>query len=123
MHHWYNRYIDGLAANGRTDGTGPDRRFHRSRLSRHLLLPFSDAAAADPAACTSFSFSAGPAPAAYNSFFSFSDAASSAPASPAARISLILMEQGRIHGSISRVLLGRGSNIIDASSAKTAFLY
>ena len=54
---------------------------------------FSDAAAADPAACTSFSFSAGPAPAAYNSFFSFSDAASSAPASPAARISLILMKK------------------------------
>ena len=31
-------------------------------------------------------------------------------------------KQGRIHGVISRMLLGRGSNIIDASSAKTAFL-
>ena len=27
-------------ANGPTDWTGPDCRFHRSRLSRHLLLPF-----------------------------------------------------------------------------------
>ena len=30
-------------------------------------------------------------------------------------------KQGHIHGVISRMLLGRGSNIIDASSAKTAF--
>ena len=31
-------------------------------------------------------------------------------------------KQGCIHGIISRVLLGRGSNIIDASSAETTFL-
>ena len=32
-------------------------------------------------------------------------------------------KQDRIHGVISRVFLGRGSNIIDAASAKTAFSY
>ena len=30
-------------------------------------------------------------------------------------------KQDRIHGVISRVFLGRGSNFIDASSNKTAF--
>ena len=35
----------------------------------------------------------------------------------------MMQEQGHIHGVVSRLLLGRGSNTIAASSAKTAFLH